>query len=161
MGTDEENPDHAMIAKGVEAACWMAGRAHDYPEQFAAGLRPKAVKEKYYYARRPEITRPWWTSAVSSIPKVEANRANQAKGPAGHHGSQNRAELRQKEPASAAPGRRRRDGRPQLRQGVRPLAQPGARAEVRRRIRRGVPLHRAGDAEPVEDYIRKHAVPAR
>ena len=46
-----------MIARGVEAACWMAGRDHDYPEQFAAGLKPHAVQEKYYYARRPEITR--------------------------------------------------------------------------------------------------------
>ena len=35
---DEENPDHYVIARGVEAACWMAGRDHDYPEQFAAGL---------------------------------------------------------------------------------------------------------------------------
>src|SRR3954470_24794970 len=38
---DEENPDHYMVARGVEAACWMAGRAHDYPEHFAAGLAPK------------------------------------------------------------------------------------------------------------------------
>jgi LmbE family N-acetylglucosaminyl deacetylase len=92
---DEENPDHAMIAKGVEAACWMAGRAHDYPEQFAAGLEPHAVKEKYYYARRPEITRVVDISALVNL-KVEANRANQAKGPAGHHGSQLRAELARK-----------------------------------------------------------------
>ena len=35
---DEENPDHYTVAKAVEAACWMAGRDHDYPEQFAAGL---------------------------------------------------------------------------------------------------------------------------
>ena len=54
---DEENPDHYATARGVEAACWMAGRDHDYPEQFAAGLRPHAVQEKYYFARRPEITR--------------------------------------------------------------------------------------------------------
>src|SRR2546421_705254 len=54
---DEENPDHAMIARGVEAACWMAGRNHDYPEQFAAGLTAHTVQDKYYYARRPEITR--------------------------------------------------------------------------------------------------------
>ena len=92
---DEENPDHAMIAKGVEAACWMAGRDHDYPEQFAAGLRPHAVSEKYYYARRPEITRIVDISGVIDL-KVEANRANQAKGPAGHHGSRLRAELARK-----------------------------------------------------------------
>jgi LmbE family N-acetylglucosaminyl deacetylase len=92
---DEENPDHYMIARGVEASCWMAGRDHDYPEQFAAGLKPHAVQEKYYYARRPEITRVVDISGVVNK-KVEANRANRAKGPAGHHGSQLRAELAKK-----------------------------------------------------------------
>ncbi len=87
---DEENPDHHMIARGVEAACWMAGRDHDYPEQFAAGLQPYEVRDKYYFARRPEITRVVDISAVVDK-KVEANRANQAKGPGGHHGSQLRA----------------------------------------------------------------------
>src|SRR5262245_35400928 len=89
---DEENPDHSAIARGVEAACWMAGRDHDYPEQFAAGLQPHAVREKYYDARRPEITRVVDISGVIDQ-KVEANRANRAKGPAGRHGSQLRAEL--------------------------------------------------------------------
>jgi LmbE family N-acetylglucosaminyl deacetylase len=89
---DEENPDHVSIARGVEASCWMAGRDHDYPEQFAAGLQPHAVREKYYYARRPEITRVVDISSVVDK-KVEANRANQAKGPAGRHGSQLRREL--------------------------------------------------------------------
>jgi LmbE family N-acetylglucosaminyl deacetylase len=89
---DEENPDHYTIARGVEAACWMAGRDHDYPEQFAAGLRPQAVTEKYYYARRPEVTRVVDISGVVDQ-KIESNRANQAKGPAGRHGSRLRAEL--------------------------------------------------------------------
>src|SRR5205823_2926682 len=48
---DEENPDHYMLARAVEAACWMAGRPHDYPEQLAAGLAPKEVQDKYYFAR--------------------------------------------------------------------------------------------------------------
>ena len=92
---DEENPDHSAIAKGIEAACWMAGREHDYPEQFAAGLKPHAVREKYYYARRPEITRVVDISGVVDK-KVEANRANKAKGPGGQHGSRLRAELAKK-----------------------------------------------------------------
>jgi hypothetical protein len=92
---DEENPDHQMIARGIEAACWMAGRAHDYPEQFAAGLDPKAVSEKYYFARRPEITRVVDISAQVDK-KVEANRMNVAKGPAGHLGSRLRADLAKK-----------------------------------------------------------------
>jgi LmbE family N-acetylglucosaminyl deacetylase len=89
---DEENPDHYTLARAVEAACWMAGRAHDYPEQFAAGLAPKEVQDKYYFARRPEITRVVDISKQIDK-KVEANRANQAKGPGGHLGSWLRAEL--------------------------------------------------------------------
>src|SRR5947208_5966165 len=95
-GRDEENPDHVAIARGIEAACWMAGRDHDYPEQFAAGLKPHAVREKYYYARRPEVTRVVDISGVVDR-KVEANRANRAKGPAGRHGSRLRAELARKD----------------------------------------------------------------
>lgn len=89
---DEENPDHYMIARALEAACWMAGRAHDYPEHFAAGLQPKAVRDKYYFARRPEITRVVDISKQIDK-KVEANRANVFKGPAGHLGSRLRKEL--------------------------------------------------------------------
>lgn len=89
---DEENPDHFQIARGIEAACWMAGRRHDYPEQLEAGLSVHAVQEKYYYARRPEITRVVDVSGVIDQ-IIDCNRANKAKGPAGTHGSQLRAEL--------------------------------------------------------------------
>ncbi len=89
---DEENPDHYMLARAVEAACWMAGRAHDYPEHLGAGLTPKTVQDKYYFARRPEITRVVDISKQIDK-KIEANRANQAKGPGGHLGSRLRAEL--------------------------------------------------------------------
>src|SRR6516164_2159446 len=89
---DEENPDHVQIARGIEAACWMAGRAHDYPEQFGAGLAPHAVREKYYYARRPEINRVVDVSGVVDQ-IIDANRANRSQGPAGNHGSRLRAEL--------------------------------------------------------------------
>ncbi|OAI48320.1 hypothetical protein AYO44_07380 [Planctomycetaceae bacterium SCGC AG-212-F19] len=90
---DEENPDHVAIARGIEAACWMAGRAHDYPEQLAAaGLTPHAVTEKYYYARRPEINRVVDVSGVVEQ-MIDANRANRAKGPAGNLGSRLRADL--------------------------------------------------------------------
>ena len=89
---DEENPDHYTIARALEAACWMAGRAHDFPEQFAAGLKPKTVRDKYYFARRPEITRVVDISKQIDK-KVDAMRANVAKGPGGHSGSRLRAEL--------------------------------------------------------------------
>src|SRR5881396_2035280 len=89
---DEENPDHYVLGHCVEAACWMAGRVHDYPEQFAAGLQPRAVTEKYYYARHPDITRVVDISGTIEK-KIEANICNVAKGPGGHHGSKLRAEL--------------------------------------------------------------------
>jgi LmbE family N-acetylglucosaminyl deacetylase len=89
---DEENPDHYTLARALEAACWIAGRPHDYPEHMAAGLKPHAVSDKYYFARRPEITRVVDITGVVDI-KVDANRANVAKGPAGTNGSRLKAEL--------------------------------------------------------------------
>lgn len=91
-GHDEENPDHYVLGSCVEAACWMAGREHDYPEQFAAGLKTHAVSEKYYYARHPAITRVVDISGYVEK-KIDANLCNVAKGPGGHHGSKLRAEL--------------------------------------------------------------------
>jgi LmbE family N-acetylglucosaminyl deacetylase len=94
-GHDEENPDHVQIARGIEAACWMAGRAHDYAEQLAAGLTPHTVTEKYYYARRPEVNRIVDVSGVLDQ-MIDCNRANRAKGPAGNLGSRLRSELAKK-----------------------------------------------------------------
>lgn len=89
---DEENPDHYVLGHCVEAACWMAGRPHDYPEHFIAGLKPKAVTDKYYYARHPDITRVVDISGTLDK-KIDANICNVAKGPGGHHGSKLRAQL--------------------------------------------------------------------
>jgi LmbE family N-acetylglucosaminyl deacetylase len=50
----EENPDHYVTAQSVEAACWMAGGAKDFPEHFEAGLKPHSVSDKYYFARGPQ-----------------------------------------------------------------------------------------------------------
>src|SRR6266545_3038486 len=83
---DEENPDHYVLGHCVEAACWMAGRVHDYPEQIAAGFAARAVTEKYYYARRPEITRVVDISGTIGK-KIDANICNVAKEPGGHHGA--------------------------------------------------------------------------
>lgn len=55
-GHYEENPDHYFTAQAVEAACWMAGRRLDLPEVVDMGIRPKAVLEKYYVARGPQLT---------------------------------------------------------------------------------------------------------
>lgn len=54
-GHYEENPDHYVTARAVEAACWMAGGHLDMPEHFAAGLKPHAVRERYYFARGPQL----------------------------------------------------------------------------------------------------------
>jgi LmbE family N-acetylglucosaminyl deacetylase len=92
-GIYEENPDHYVTAQVVEASCWMAGQDHDYPEHFAAGLQPHVVKEKYYFARGPQIVNrvvdisPWVDR------KVEANLANKTQGPCGENGARLRAKL--------------------------------------------------------------------
>ncbi len=89
----EENPDHYVTAQCVEAACWMAGMNKDYPEHFAAGLEPHAVREKYYFARGPQLV-----SRVVDITsvidkKIEAMCANKAQGPAGNAGARLRSAL--------------------------------------------------------------------
>ncbi len=91
-GHDEENPDHYVLGHCVEAASWMAGRVHDYPEQIAAGLQARAVTEKYYYVRHPDVNRVVDISGTVEK-KIDANICNVAKGPGGHHGSKLRAEL--------------------------------------------------------------------
>ena len=53
-GHYEENPDHYVTAKAVEAARWMAGSVTDYPEQLEV-VKPHAVQERYYFARGPQL----------------------------------------------------------------------------------------------------------
>lgn len=92
-GHYEENPDHYVTAASVEAACWMAGGSKDYPEHFAAGLQPHAVREKYYFARfdqrvnRVVDIEPWVE------PKIDVNLENKAQGPAGETGARLRSRL--------------------------------------------------------------------
>lgn len=89
----EENPDHYVTSQVVEAACWMAGGAKDYPEHFSAGLAPQAVQEKYYFSRGPQVVnRVVDISSVMDV-KVAANRVNVAQGPAGIHGAALRKSL--------------------------------------------------------------------
>ncbi|MDQ2899420.1 MAG: hypothetical protein M3Y07_06415 [Acidobacteriota bacterium] len=92
-GTYEENPDHYFTARGVEAACWMAGGNKDYPEHFDAGLTPHSVTTKYYHARGPQlVNRVVDIGSVIDV-KVAANLANKAQGPAGETGAKLRARL--------------------------------------------------------------------
>jgi LmbE family N-acetylglucosaminyl deacetylase len=52
FGINEENPDHWVTAKAVEAARWMAGMANDFPEHIEAGHAPHTVWERYYFCAR-------------------------------------------------------------------------------------------------------------
>jgi len=54
-GHYEENPDHYVTGQAVEAACWMSGLHLDMPEHFAVGLKPHYVRERYYFARGPQL----------------------------------------------------------------------------------------------------------
>ncbi len=92
-GHYEENPDHYVTAQAVEAACWMAGGHWDLPEHLAAGIQPHAVREKYYFARGPQLVNR--VVDISSVidQKVEANLANVTQGPAGESGARLRARL--------------------------------------------------------------------
>ena len=92
-GHYEENPDHYVTAHCVEAACWMGGMNKDYPEHFAAGLAPHGVREKYYFARGPQLVNRVVDISSTIEKKVECNLANVAQGPAGRNGSLLRARL--------------------------------------------------------------------
>ncbi len=95
-GHYEENPDHYITAQGVEAACWMAAGSKDYPEHFAAGFEPHAVKEKYYFARGPQLVNRIVDIGSVIDKKVEVNLANKAQGPAGENGARLRRSLAQR-----------------------------------------------------------------
>jgi LmbE family N-acetylglucosaminyl deacetylase len=158
---DEENPDHVQTARGVEAACWMAGRAHDYPEQFAAGLAAHAVREKYYYARRPEVNR---VVDVSGVVEqiIDANRANRAKGPAGNHGSRLRAELARRGQKLPLLGD---DDVTADRNYIREFILARRRALGQKHgVRYAEAFHHIGGEarrSAVEDHVKKHAIPLR
>ncbi len=52
----------------------------DYPEHFAAGLEPHAVREKYYFARGPELVNRVVDIGATIDRKVDANLANREQG---------------------------------------------------------------------------------
>jgi LmbE family N-acetylglucosaminyl deacetylase len=156
---DEENPDHYTIARAVEAATWMAGRAHDFPEQIAMGHAAKAVREKYYFARRPEITRV--VDVSKQIDKViEANRANRAKGPAGHLGSRLRADLAKRNQRLPLLGD---DDVTAERNYIREFVVSRSRAlGAKHGVEYAEAFHYIGPgsgANRVEEHLRRHAVP--
>lgn len=69
-GHYEENPEHYLTGKAVEAACWMAGRRLDLPELQDMRIDPHVVAEKYYVARGPQLT----NRIVDISPVLDAKR---------------------------------------------------------------------------------------
>jgi LmbE family N-acetylglucosaminyl deacetylase len=94
-GHYEENPDHYVTASAVEAACWMAGTAKDYPEHLDAGLKTHSVREKYYFSRGPEYVNRVVDIGPYVDGKIAVNLVNTAQGPAGANGAQLRRQLAQ------------------------------------------------------------------
>src|SRR5450432_2348438 len=165
-GHDEENPDRYVLGHCVEAACWMAGRVHDYPEQFAAGLEARAVTEKYYYVRHPVVNRVVDISAAIDK-KIDANVCNVAKGPGGHHGSKLRAELaKQGKQLPLLGGDDRTADRNYIREFVlasnRELGKKyGFEYAEAFHYVGPVAANIGGTGSTVEDYIKQHAAPVK
>ncbi len=91
-GQYEENPDHYITAKAVEAARWMAGMSTDYPEQLEV-VQPHTVKEMYYFARGPQIVNRVVDISQFVDKKVESIVACITQGPGGNHGALLRKKL--------------------------------------------------------------------
>lgn len=89
----ERNPDHYITARAVESAAWMAGAPWDYPEHFKFGLTPHGPKEKYYFARGPQLVNRVVDVSDFMDGKVNANLANVTQGPAGNLGAELRRRL--------------------------------------------------------------------
>jgi LmbE family N-acetylglucosaminyl deacetylase len=94
-GQYEENPDHYITARAVEAARWMAGMGTDYPEQLEV-VNPHLVSEMYYYARGPQIVNRVVDISKFIDKKVEANLANKNQGLGVGTGAQLRKKLADK-----------------------------------------------------------------
>jgi LmbE family N-acetylglucosaminyl deacetylase len=154
-GHYEENPDHYVTAQCVEAACWMAAGHLDYPEHFAAGLKPHRVREKYYYARGPQLVNRVVDISTTIDQKLTAICANRTM--LGNMVRELRTDL------SA-----RRLKLPQLEgsttDAIRAYADLLFREAAARRGRDyGLPyaerFHHIGPESPLDDYLRAHAVP--
>jgi LmbE family N-acetylglucosaminyl deacetylase len=157
-GHYEENPDHYVTASAVEAACWMAGMNKDYPEHFAAGLEPHSVREKYYFARGPQLVNRIVDISSTFETKIDVNLANKAQGPAGENGAKLRAELAAKGLKLPVLGE---DDATANREYIRHLVLY-ADAELGKKygIAYAEAYHYIGpQASRIDEYIQQHAVP--
>ena len=157
-GTYEENPDHYVTAQCVEAACWMAGMDKDYPEHFAAGLQPHSVREKYYFARGPQLVNRVVDITSYVEQKIDQNLVNKAQGPAGENGARLRARLAARKLRLPLLGN---DDRTANREYIREFVLARDRELGRKYgLKYAEAFHHIGPPEnAVEDYVRKHARP--
>ncbi len=89
----ERNPDHYVTARAVEWAAAISGGQWDYPEHFKAGLKPYAPRERYYFARGPQLVNRVVDVSDFMDQKVFVNLANVTQGPAGDTGRTLRRQL--------------------------------------------------------------------
>lgn len=154
-GHYEENPDHYVTASCVEAACWMAAGHLDFPEHFAAGLKPHGVSEKYYYARGPQLVNRVVDISTTIDQKMAAIRANQTM--LGHMVGEFRDSLAERklklpelEGSQEAAIRAYADLR--FRRGAQQRGQPYGLEYAER-------FHYIGPDTSLDAYVEKHAVP--
>jgi LmbE family N-acetylglucosaminyl deacetylase len=92
-GLYERNPDHYVTARAVEWAAALSAARWDYPEFGLAGIQPHPVRERYYFARGPQLVNRVVDISDFMDQKVHANNANVTQGPAGNHGARLRQRL--------------------------------------------------------------------
>jgi len=160
-GCWEENPDHWVTARAVEAACWMAGMDKDYPEQFAAGLEPHTVSEKYCFVARER--QPYNRVVdISSVieKKIAALNVNKTQGPAGSQGRRLKDKLAAK--GLRLPGLDGSDEEADLAYIRMFILKPYAELGQLYGVEYAEPFYYIGpnrEQTEIEEYIRKHAVP--
>jgi LmbE family N-acetylglucosaminyl deacetylase len=157
-GHYEENPDHYVTSACVEAAAWMAGGTKDYPEHFAAGLKPHPVREKYYFARFQQRVNRIVDISTTIDRKIDVNIENKAQGPGGELGARLRQRLDREGRHLPLLGN---DDRTANRNYVREFTLRHDRETGRRYgLEWAEQFHYIGPPESVvEDYVRRNAVP--
>lgn len=156
-GHYEENPDHYVTAQAVDAACWMAGGRLDYPEHFAAGLKPHAPREKYYFARGPQLVNRVVDISTTIDKKMACIRSNQTM--IKHMVGDLKAELAERNlklPILEADDATAIRNYADLAFGTR-----DARAGQRHGLQYAEAFHHMGPSSSLDDYIARHAVRLR